>query len=41
MTSAQLPEILNRMKVELENWHQSVLRSCRGDDYKGTSPAKQ
>lgn len=33
--AAQQPEILSRMKVELEQWQQSVLRSCRGEDYKG------
>lgn len=27
------PEIVKRMKVELENWQQSVLRSYRGEDY--------
>jgi len=32
------PEIVNRMKAELENWQQSVQRSGRGDDYKGKSP---
>jgi len=31
------PEIVNRMKAELENWRQSVLRSDRGEDYKGQS----
>lgn len=33
--AAQHPEIVDRMKAELENWQQSVLRSCRGGDYKG------
>ena len=33
--AAQHPEIVNRMKAELESWQQSVLRSCRGEDYKG------
>jgi arylsulfatase A-like enzyme len=33
--AAKHPEIVNRMKAELENWQQSVLRSCRGEDYKG------
>ena len=31
--AAQHPEIVTRMKAELENWQQSVLRSCRGEDY--------
>jgi len=39
--SARHPEIVNRMKAGLETWQQSVLRSCRGEDYKGTSPMKQ
>ena len=30
------PEIVQRMKAELETWQQSVLRSYRGEDY----PAK-
>lgn len=33
--AAQHPEIVTRMKAELENWQQSVLRSNRGEDYKG------
>jgi len=33
--SAEHPEIFNGMKAELENWQQSVIRSCRGEDYKG------
>lgn len=33
--AARCPEIVDRMKVELENWQQSVLRSSRGGDYKG------
>jgi arylsulfatase A-like enzyme len=33
--AAKHPEIVNRMKAELENWQQSVLRSFRGEDYKG------
>jgi len=33
--AAERPEIVNRMKAELESWQQSVLRSCRGEDYKG------
>ena len=33
--AATHPEIVNRMKAELENWQQSVLRSCRGEDYQG------
>jgi arylsulfatase A-like enzyme len=35
--AAKCPEIVNRMKAELENWQQSVLRSARGEDYKGKS----
>jgi hypothetical protein len=35
--AAKHPEIVNRMKAELENWRQSVLRSDRGEDYKGKS----
>jgi len=35
--AAEHPEIVNRMKAELENWRQSVLRSDRGEDYKGKS----
>jgi arylsulfatase A-like enzyme len=31
--AATHPEIVKRMKVELENWQQSVLRSYRGEDY--------
>ena len=36
--AARHPEIVGRMKVELEKWQQSVLRSCRGENYK-TKPA--
>jgi len=36
--AAKYPEILNRMKAELENWQQSVQRSLRGDDYQGKLP---
>ena len=32
--AAQHPEIVKRMKAELEDWQQSVLRSDRGEDYK-------
>ena len=32
--AAQHPEIVSRMKAELEDWQQSVLRSNRGEDYK-------
>ena len=39
--AAAHPEIVNRMKAELENWQQSVLRSFRGEDYKGKSPVQQ
>jgi arylsulfatase A-like enzyme len=35
--AAKQPEIVNRMKAELENWRQSVMRSDRGEDYKGKS----
>jgi arylsulfatase A-like enzyme len=31
--AASHPEIVNRMKAELETWQQSVLRSYRGADY--------
>ena len=31
--AAEHPEIVERMKVELETWQQSVLRSYRGEDY--------
>ena len=33
--SAEHSEMFNRMKAELEDWQQSVLRSRRGEDYKG------
>jgi len=33
--AAQRPEIVNRMKAELKNWQESVIRSWRGEDYKG------
>jgi len=33
--AAKHPEIVNRMKAELEAWQQSVLRSYRGEDYPG------
>ena len=36
--AAKHPEILNRMKAELEHWQQSVQRSLRGEDYKGKLP---
>lgn len=32
--AAKHPDIVARMKAELESWHQSVLRSCAGADYK-------
>jgi len=35
--AAEHPEIVNRMKAELEDWRQSVVRSGRGEDYKGPS----
>jgi arylsulfatase A-like enzyme len=31
--TAQYPEIVERMKAELETWQQSVLRSYHGEDY--------
>ena len=31
--AAELPEIVSRMKAELEAWLESVLRSYRGEDY--------
>ena len=37
--AAQHPEIVNRMKAELETWQQSVLRSFRGSDYPTNQPA--
>ena len=37
--AATHPEIVERMKAELENWQQSVLRSYRGADYPSTMPA--
>ena len=39
--AAKHPEIANRMKAELENWQQSVLRSFRREDYKGKSSVKR
>ena len=38
--AAKHPEILNRMKAELEQWQQSVLRSHRGEDYPGKTIAE-
>jgi arylsulfatase A-like enzyme len=35
------PETAIRMKAELEAWQQSVIRSCRGEDYKAAAPSKQ
>ncbi len=32
--AAEHPEIVNRMKAELKNWQESVIRSWRGEDYK-------
>ena len=32
--AAHHPEIVSRMKAELEDWQQSVLRSNLGEDYK-------
>ena len=31
--AAAHPEVVSRMKVELEQWHQSVIRSYNGQDY--------
>ena len=31
--AAEHPEIVTRMKAELENWQQSVMRSNQGEDY--------
>lgn len=39
--AAKHPDIVNRMKAELENWQQSVLRSFSGDDYKGKPSVQQ
>jgi arylsulfatase len=39
--AAKHPEVVNRMKAELENWQQSVLRSFRGEDYKGKSSVQR
>jgi arylsulfatase A-like enzyme len=39
--AAQHPEIVSRMKAELESWQQSVVRSNRGEDYKERAAAKQ
>jgi arylsulfatase A-like enzyme len=38
--AAQHPEIVARMKAELETWQESVRRSNRGEDYPG-KPALQ
>lgn len=38
--AAEQIEVFRRMKAELEEWHQSVLRSLQGADYK-TVPARQ
>lgn len=38
--AAQNPEIVNRMKAELETWRESVRRSNAGNDYPGGLPAK-
>jgi len=37
---AQYAVIVDRMKAELENWQQSVLRSYRGADYPSALPAE-
>jgi hypothetical protein len=37
--AAQHPEIVNRMKAELQSWQESVLRSFRGADYPTNEPA--
>jgi len=39
--AATLPKIVDRMEAELEHWQQSVLRSFRGEDYKGTPSPTQ
>lgn len=36
--AGEKPEMTNRMKTELENWQQSVLRSNKGEDYMGNAP---
>ena len=36
--SAEHPEILNRMKAELDTWQRSVIRSFHGNDYPGGLP---
>jgi arylsulfatase A-like enzyme len=36
--SAREPEVLERMKAELETWQQSVIRSFRGEDYPQSLP---
>jgi len=38
--AARHPEIVNRMKSELEAWQQSVQRSGRGEDYRAKSPSQ-
>jgi arylsulfatase A-like enzyme len=38
--AAQHPEIVNRMKAELDAWQASVRRSNAGNDYPGGLPAK-
>jgi len=37
--ATRFPEVVERMKADLENWQQSVLRSTRGDDYKTKTAA--
>ncbi|MBE3123471.1 MAG: sulfatase-like hydrolase/transferase [Planctomycetes bacterium] len=36
--AARYPEIVSRMRAELEVWQQSVQRSGRGEDYRAKSP---
>jgi arylsulfatase A-like enzyme len=38
--AAQYPEIVDRMKAELETWQESVRRSNAGKDYPGGLPAR-
>jgi arylsulfatase A-like enzyme len=39
--ATQYPEIVRRMRAELENWQQSVLRSNRGEDYEDKALLKE
>jgi arylsulfatase A-like enzyme len=40
-SAAQHPEIVNRMKAELEAWRGSVKKSNEGNDYPGGLPANR